>query len=149
MLKDNRTFTSPLGDTFSYNFSMACNPAGQPFSFVYQNNNAGPSGGTFTMTHIASVSCTNSKVSTATPGNYDHAAITGFGTWSKDAANSLPRFMAASISVDPANPFGMIMVFQRYPGEAQTLSGALILPGDEIDVNLSTAENKPAAKPIP
>ncbi len=149
ILRDNRTFVSSLGDTFSYNFSMACNPAGQPFSFVYQNNNSGPSGGTFTMTHIASVSCTNSKVSTASPGNYDQIAITGFGTWSKDPANSLPRFMASSISVDPANPYGMIMVFQKYPGEAQTMAGALILPGDEIDVNLSTAENKPADKPQP
>jgi len=149
VLSDNRTFTSAVGDTFSYNFKMPCNPAGLSNSFVYTNNNPGPSGGTFTLTHLASVSCTNSKVSTAPTGSYDQIAITGFGTWSKDAANALPRFMAASVSVDPANPYAEIIVFAQYPGEPATLPGALILPGDNIDVNLSTAENKPATKPIP
>lgn len=149
IMRDNRTFVSATGDTFTYNFSVACNPVGQPMSFVYTNNNSGPSGGTFTMTHLASVNCTNSKVSTASPGSYDQVAITGFGNWSKDPANSLPRFLAASISVDPANPYGLIQVFQRYPGEAETLPGALLLPGDNIDVNLSTAENKPPTKPVP
>ena len=149
VLSDNRTFTSSVGDIFTYNFSVACNPAGQPFSFVYTNNNSGPSGGTFTMTHLASISCTNSKVSTAPPGSYDQVAITGFGNWSKDAANSLPRFLAASISVDPANPYGLILVFAKYPGEGETLPSAFVLPGDSTDVNLSTAENKPPTKPVP
>lgn len=149
VLSDSRTFTSSVGDVFSYNFSMPCAPAGQPFSFVYTNNNSGASGGTFTMTHIASVSCSNSKVSTAAPGNYDQVAITGFGVWSKDPPDSQPRFLASSISVDPANPYATIIVFQRYPGEALTLPDAYIVPGDNIDVNLSTAENKPPTKPVP
>ena len=146
---DNQTFTSSIGDTVSYNFSVACNPVGQPMTLVYNNNNSGPSGGTFTMTHLASVSCTNSKVSTASPGNYDQMEITGFGNWSKDPANSLPRFLAASFSIAPTNKFATIIVFQRYPGEAETLPGAFLLPGDTVDVNLSTAEYKPAAKPVP
>jgi hypothetical protein len=149
VLSDNRTFTSSIGDTFSYNFTAPCNAVGSPVSFIYTNRNSGASGGTFTMTHPASVSCTNSKVSTAGPGNYDQIAITGFGKWSKDASDALPRFMATSISVDPANPFATIIVFQRYPGESATLPGAFVIPGDDIDVNLSTAENKPPLKPKP
>ncbi len=149
VLSDNRTFVSSIGDTFSYSLSAPCDAAGKQVRFVYTNNNSGPSGGTFTMTHPASVSCTNSKVSTAAPGGYDHIAITGFGDWSKDASGSLPRFMSASISVDPANPFAAIIVYQRYPGEALTLPGAFLLPGDEIDVVLSSAENKPPEKPVP
>lgn len=149
VMSDNQTFTSSVGDTVSYNFSVACNPVGQPMTLVYNNNNTGPSGGTFTMTHLASVSCTNSKVSTAAPGSYDQMEITGFGTWSKDPANSLPRFLAASFSIAPTNKFATIIVFQRYPGEAETLPGAFLLPGDTVDVNLSTAENKPANKPVP
>lgn len=149
IMTDNRTFTSSIGDSFSYNLAAPCDAVGRTVSFVYRNGNSGPSGGTFTMTHPASVSCTNSKVSTAAPGTYDQVSITGFGTWSKDAAGALPRFMTASVSTDPANPYGAILVFQQYPGESKTLAGALILPGDDIDVILSSAENKPATKPIP
>ena len=157
VLSDNRTFTSSIGDTFGYNFSVNCNPVGQPFSFVYTNNNSGPSGGTFTMRHLVSVSCTNSKVSTAAAGSFDQIAITGFGSWSKDPVvgptqAELPtqlRFLTASISVDPANPYGQIIVFNNFPGENLTLPGALILTGDSTDANLSTAENKPPTKPAP
>ena len=153
-MSDNRTFTSSITDVFSYNFKVACNPVQQPFSFTYTNNNTGSSGGTFTMTHLVSVACTNSVVSTATPGQYDQVAITGFGTWSKDhqvgpteaALPTQPRFMTASISVDPANPYAAIIVFNNYPGENLTLPGSFILTGDTVDVNLSTAENKPASQ---
>lgn len=149
VLSDSQTFTSSVGDVFTYNFSMPCSLNGQSFSFVYTNNNSGPSGGKFTLTHPASISCTNSKVSTAATGNYDQIAITGFGTWSNDAPNSVPRFMSTSISVDPANRYAAVIVYSHYPGENLTLPGALILPGDDIDVNLSTAENKPPTKPVP
>jgi hypothetical protein len=149
LLSDNRTFTSSIGDPFSYNFSAPCDGKSAPVSFTYTNNNSGPSGGTFTLKHVVSVSCTNSKVSTAAPGNYDQIAITGFGNWSKDTADAGPRFASASISVDPANPFAEIIVFARFPGELATLPGANPIPGDDIDVNLSTAENKPATKPVP
>jgi len=156
-VSDNRTFTSSIGDTFSYNFKAFCNPVGQQTSFVYTNNNSGASGGTFTMTHPVSVSCTNSVVSTAKSGQYDQVAITGFGTWSKDPVvgatvaklPTQPRFMTASISVDPANPYAEIIVFDNYPGENETLPGGFILTGDNVDVNLSTAENKPPTKPVP
>jgi len=96
-----------------------------------------------------SVSCTNSEVSTAPPGDYDQVATTGFGSWSDDPPYAPPRFLSASISIDPANRYGAITVFQRYPGESLTLPGALILPGDNLDVYLSTAENKPPNKPTP
>ncbi len=157
ILSDNRTFTSETGDPFTYSFSVACSPVGMPFSFAYTNNDSGSSGGTFKMDHLVSVSCTNSHVSTANPGSYDQVAITGFGTWSKDAVAgptvaalpNQPRFMSASISVDPANPYAHIIVFNNYPGENLKLPGASIVTGDDTDVNLSTAENKPAEKPVP
>ena len=149
VMRDNRTFTSSVGDTFSYNLNVPCDAIGKNFTFTYTNNNSGSSGGTFTMTKLASVNCTNSRVTTAAAGNYDQVAVTGFGKWSKDASDALPRFLSASVSVDPANPYAQILVFQRYPGEAKTLPGALILPGDDIDVTLSSAENKPPTKPIP
>jgi hypothetical protein len=134
-----------------------CDPVNQPFAFTYTNNGTGAENGTFTMTHTASVSCTNSKVSTAAPGTYDQVAITGFGTWSKDATSppsvaalpSVPRFISASFSVDPNNPFASIIVFARYPGEPATFPNTFVLPGDDTDVNLSTAENKPPTKPVP
>jgi len=150
VLSDARTVTSSVGDVFSYNFSVPCAPgAALPFSFVYTNDNSGASGGTFTMTHLASVSCTNSKVSAAAPGSYDQIAVTGFGNWSQDPQDAQPRFLAASISVALTDPWASIIVFQRYPGEALTLPGAFIVTGDETDVNLSTAENKPPTKPVP
>ncbi len=149
VMTNTQTFTSSVGDTVNYTFNVPCNPTGLSSSFVYRNGNSGASGGTFTMTHLASVSCTNSKVANGPNGTYDQMAITGFGQWSKDPTNALPRFLAASVSIDPANPFATIIVFQRFPGEAQTLPGASLLPGDDVDVNLSTAEWKPANKPIP
>jgi hypothetical protein len=57
--------------------------------------------------------------------------------------------MSASISTDPANPYAAIIVFSKYAGENQKLPGALVLPGDEQDVVLSSAENKPPTKPTP
>jgi hypothetical protein len=149
VLSDNRTFTSSTGDSVSYSFSAPCDAVGRSVSFVYTNRGSGPAGGTFTMNHPASVSCGNSKASQAPAGSYDQISISGFGKWSNDASDALPRFMAASISVDPANPYALIIVFARYPGEPAIFPGALVIPGDDIDVNLSTAENKPSAKPTP
>ena len=149
VLEDSRTFISSIGDTFSYTLSAPCDAMARPVTFVYTNTNPGPSGGTFTMTHAASVSCTNSAVSTAGPDGYDQIALTGFGRWSNDDPADSPRFLAASISVDPANPYAEIIVFARYPGEPSTYTSALVLPGDNSDVNLSTAENKPPTKPRP
>ena len=157
VITDNRTFISSVGDTFRYNFSAPCNPAGRQVSFVYSNDNSGPSGGTFTMTHVASVTCTNSPASAAARGDYDHIAISGFGVWSKDPVNgptvaelpASPRFLSASISTDPADPYAAIIVFTKFPGENLTIPGAFVLPGDEVDVVLSSAENKPPLKPVP
>jgi hypothetical protein len=93
--------------------------------------------------HVAAVNCVNSKVSTAAAGTYDSITISGFGSWSKDPPDAAPRFIAASFSVDPSNPYAHIIVFMQYPGEVQTL------PNDQDAIYLSTAENKPAMKPIP
>jgi hypothetical protein len=153
VLSDSRSFTSSAGDPITYSFSAPCMPSGQTAgqaTFVYHNDNSATSaGGVFTMKHLASVSCTNSKISTLPAGSYDQIAITGFGQWSSDPPNAQPRFMSASLSVNPAYPFATIIVYQRYPGESLTLQNAVVLPGDDIDVYLSTAENKPANKPTP
>ena len=153
VIADSQTFTSSAGDLVNYRFSALCNPSGQvpgQTTFVYTNNNASTAaGGTFTLDHLASVSCTNSKISNLSAGSYDQIAISGFGHWSKDRPTDLPRFMSASVSVNPNYPFASIIVYQRYPGETLTLPNAVVLPGDDIDVYLSTAENKPANKPTP
>jgi len=147
------TFVSSTGDTVNYNLSIPCNPPGQPSSFVYRNAADGPTapfttngasrGGTFTLMSLASASCTNSHASTANPGDYDMVNFTGFGTWSPDPANSLYRFASVSASVDPSNPFVSIIVYRYQPtsGSAQ--------PEYDLDVELSSAENKPANKPVP
>src|SRR5262249_48966310 len=142
VLRDSQTFTSSQADTFSYNFSVPCTGQG-PFSFVYTNNNSSASGGTFTMTHLGSVSCTNSAVSKAARGTYNQLAITGYGNWSKDPPGSAPRLLSASISLDPSGKYGLIMVFAKYPGEVQ------LIPNDDTRIIISSAENKPPTKPMP
>lgn len=147
------TFTSSTGDTFSYNFSMPCNPAGQPSSFVYTNKadgstspfstNGSTRGGTFTLKSLVSANCTNSHASTAAAGDYDIVNFTGFGTWSTDPAYSLYRFVTVSASVDPANPYAAIIVFRYQPTSGSSQ------PEYDLDIALSSAENKPANKPIP
>ena len=147
------TFTSSTGDTFTYGLSIPCNPAAQPSSFVYTNDANGPGapystnaasrGGTFTLKTLVSANCTNSHASTAGPGDYDIVNFTGFGTWSADPANSLYRFVSVSASVNPNNPYAGIIVYRDQPtsGSAQ--------PEYDLDVELSSAENKPANKPVP
>lgn len=153
ILSDSKSFTSSAGDPITYSLSVPCTPSGQTAgqaSFTYRNDNPSTSaGGTFTLEHIASVSCTNSKISTLPAGGYDQIAFSGFGHWSSDDKNAQARFVSASISVNPAYPFASIIVYQRYPGESLTLPNAVTVPGDETDVYLSTAENKPADKPTP
>jgi hypothetical protein len=147
------TFTSPAGDTFAYNFTIPCNPAGQSASFVYTNKGDGQSSpyttndkaraGTFTLKSLVSATCTNSHASTAAPGDYDIVNFTGFGTWSQDKSDSLHRFVTVSASVDPANPYAAIIVFRYKPTSGSPLFNY------NLDVELSSAENKPADKPVP
>lgn len=122
-------FVSSIKDNVSYSFSIPCNPAGAPFSFTYTNGNSGASGGTFTMKSLAAVNCSNSLLSTARPGDYDTISISGFGTWSKDKADALPRLATANISLAPGAPYFGILVYQN-PDADQTLV-------------VSTANNKP------
>jgi hypothetical protein len=147
------TFTSSLGDTVSYNFSIPCNPSGQPASFVYRNNADGPNtplttngnarGGTFTLVALASASCTNSHVSMANAGDYDIVNFTGFGKWSADPDGSLYRFVSVSASVSQANPYASIIVFRYQPTSGSSQ------PEYDLDVELSSAENKPPTVPVP
>jgi hypothetical protein len=126
---------SSLGDTFSYTFSIPCDPAGQSFSFEYTNNNTGVSGGTFKMSKLASVSCINSRTSRLGPGDYDTIQVTGFGHWNKDASDAKPRFLSAHICLNPDSPYVGILVFQD--------------PDASTNVVLSSANTKPPDKPIP
>jgi hypothetical protein len=127
--------TSSLGDLFSYSYSFPCQPAGESFSFQYTNFNPGTSGGTFTMKRLAALRCINSSNSTLPPGNYDTVSFSGFGTWSKDGPDDDPRFVTGQISVAPGAPYVSIMVFQN--------------PDEDDDVVLSSANTKPAEKPVP
>ncbi len=147
------TFTSSTGDTFSYSFSISCNPSGQAAAFTYTNKADGPNstystdgsmrGGTFTLATLASAHCTNSHASTAKAGDYDTVNFTGFGTWSADPTGSLYRFVSVSASVDPTNPYAAIIVYRYQPTSGSTQ------PEYDLDVELSSAENKPATLPVP
>ncbi|HWP83768.1 MAG TPA: hypothetical protein VNN17_01135 [Terriglobia bacterium] len=126
---------SSLGDRFSYSYSFPCNPAGEPFSFQYTNFNSGSSGGTFSMKRLASVVCFHSKTSSLPTGGYDTVSFAGFGTWSKDAPDAAPRFVAGQISVSPQAPYVGIIVFQN--------------PDEKGDPVLSSANTKPPQRPVP
>jgi len=127
--------TSSLGDHFSYSYSFPCKPSGESFSFEYTNFNSGTSGGTFTMKRLAAVRCFNSRNSTLPPGDYDTVSFSGFGTWSKDGPDDAPRFATGQISIAPGASYFGVMVFQD--------------PDENDDVVLSSANTKPAEKPIP
>ena len=129
------SFVSSLGDNVSFSFSIPCNAAGAPFSFTYTNGNSGASGGTFTMKSLAAVSCSNTLNSTAKPGDYDTINISGFGPWSKDASDALPRFGTVNISLAPGAPYTGILVYQN--------------PDAQSNVVLSGANNPPATVILP
>ncbi|MEQ1884893.1 MAG: hypothetical protein ABL967_07510 [Bryobacteraceae bacterium] len=129
------SFVSSIGDNISYSFSVPCNQPGVPATFTYTNNNTGISGGTFTLKNLAAVSCTNSANSSAPAGDYDTINFSGFGPWSKDASDALPRFATVSISLAPGAPYTGILVYQN--------------PDPELNVVLSGANNKPATVVLP
>lgn len=131
----NGSFVSSLGDNVSYGFSMPCNPAGAPFSFTYTNGNSGASGGTFTMKSLGAVSCSNTPNSAAKPGDYDTINFSGFGTWSKDAPDALPRFASVNVSLAPGAPYVGVLVYQN--------------PDAKSNVVLSGANTKPAVVILP
>ena len=68
-------------------------------------------------------------------GDYDTIVIAGFGTWSKDPAGSLPRFGTFQVSTSALNPYVSVFVFQN--------------PDENGNVILSSANTKPADKPLP
>jgi hypothetical protein len=108
--------------------NIPCSGSGDA-SFTYTNNSARPltgdPGGTFTMTNLGSVSCTNSLASTLPPGDYDSIAFSGYGSWSNDKA---PHLANVVLSLAPHAPF----------------------IGIQIDGGtLSNADNKPLIPPKP
>ena len=123
------SFVSSLGDNITFTYAVPCNLAGVAVSFRYTNDNRGASGGTFDMQHLASATCTNSRNSAAGTGDYDTISFTGFGTWSKDAAFSLPRFASVSLSLAADAPYTGILIFQS--------------PDANTNVIMSSGNNKP------
>jgi hypothetical protein len=128
---------SSLGDRFTYSYSIPCDPAGASFNFEYTNNNSGKSGGTFKMNRLASANCVSSRGTKLPAGQSDSVAFTGFGSWSKDPADSDPRFVAVFINTNPDTPYIGILVFQNPD------------PNNNNIVVLSSANTKPAEKPFP
>jgi hypothetical protein len=126
------SLTSTYGDPISYSMNVACD--GSTASFTYTNNSirypngpyaAGNKGGTFTMTNLSAVSCTNSLTSTLPLGQYDMITFTGYGTWSNDQS---PHIASVSLSLDPNEPY----------------------IGIQIDgASLSNADTKPVVPPLP
>ena len=111
--------TSSLGEQFSYNYSVACDGSGRP-QFEYVN----PTDGTFRLTRLVSVTCFA-----------DTVTFSAFGTWSKDDPADLPRFASVQISTAATEPYVGILVYKN--------------PDSTDNVILSSANTKPAEKPIP
>ncbi len=115
---------SSAGDTFSYSYSVPCNPLRGDASFRYTNNNS-TKGGTFEMQSVASVSCINSRGSNSGPGDYDTLTFTGFGTWSKD---SQPHAATVQVSTSPNSPYVHIMIDGGFTSQANTKPEEVPLP---------------------
>jgi hypothetical protein len=92
-----------IGDTFSIKYSIPCDAVGKTGSFTYTNTNP-DSGGTFTMQNLGSVHCTNTKISTTKPGDYDAVSFTAFGLWSRDPDEKDPH--VATVHIFPTSPDG-------------------------------------------
>jgi len=92
-----------IGDTFSLKYSIPCDPVGKTGSFVFTDTNP-TSGGTFTMQNIGSVHCTNTKLSTTKPGDYDAISFTAYGLWSGDPDEKDPH--VATVYIQPNSPDG-------------------------------------------
>jgi hypothetical protein len=104
VFQSSASLTSSFGQPFSYSLTIPCNGSGDS-AFTYTNNTARPStgtpGGTFTMTNLASVSCTNSLTSKLPPGEYDTLAFSGYGTWSNDKSTHLATVTLATAANAP------------------------------------------------
>jgi hypothetical protein len=111
---------SSFNQTFSYNYSVSCDPSGGGNStFEYTNQSQG---GVFRMDTLSHVSCFHSPNSNRGPGDYDVISFTGYGTWSLDpdthAANvqisTAPGQQYVSIQIDG----GLISKVHTKPREA-------------------------------
>ena len=119
---------SSINDRFSYSYSIPCNPLQGNATFTYTNDNASnkaPNGGTFTMQNLDSVSCINSRTSTAAPGDYDTVTFAGFGTWSQD---SNPHLATVQVSQSPDFPYVNIMIDAGFVSLANTKPVVTPLP---------------------
>jgi hypothetical protein len=95
-----------FGDTFSFTYSIPCDPKGKNASFEYTNLNAS-NGGTFKMQNLVSVACINSLTSLQPSGSFDTVTFTGFGTWSKDTD---PHVATVQVSTAPDAPYVTILI---------------------------------------
>ncbi|MEZ5400181.1 MAG: hypothetical protein R2729_10975 [Bryobacteraceae bacterium] len=117
---------SSLGDAVSYSYAIPCDGASARPEFEYTNGNSGKPGGTFRLTRLASVSCGASG---------ETLTFSAFGLWSKDPPAALPRLATVQISTAADAPYYTIFVYQQ--------------PDANDNVILSSANDKPAAKPLP
>lgn len=96
---------SSFNETFSYNYSVSCDPngGGTP-SFEYTNNSQNA---TFRMENLSWVSCINPRGSTRAAGDYDIISFTGYGTWSRDSDVHLAN---VQVSVAPGEAYVSIQI---------------------------------------
>jgi hypothetical protein len=94
---------SSFNERFSYSYSISCDPSARTGQFTYTNSSSTTTAGTYQLENLAAVSCTNSKNSTASTGNYDTISFTGYGTWSRDV-NDGRHLVSVHISNPPDSP---------------------------------------------
>ncbi|MEM7351371.1 MAG: hypothetical protein AAF657_11230 [Acidobacteriota bacterium] len=81
VLQGGERLTSSIGDEFSYEYAIPCQPTDQAATFRYTNHSRG---GTFELTTLSWVSFTNARGSCSQAGEADTVTFGGFGTWSED-----------------------------------------------------------------
>jgi hypothetical protein len=95
-----------IGQEFSYNYSIPCDPVGRPSFFEYTNFDSAE-GGTFRMYSLAAVNCSNSRGSTLPAGQYDTVTFSGFGSWSRDED---PHLVTVQIAAAEDVPYVSILI---------------------------------------
>lgn len=104
VVKGEGSKVSSIGQPFSYRYEIACD--GSRGSFEYANET---DGGTFELTGLSWVACTNARGSQAAAGSYDTVTFTGFGTWSKDPGGAVHQ-VSAQFSNAAQAPYAGITV---------------------------------------
>jgi hypothetical protein len=112
--------TSSIGDNFTYNYSIPCNPAlAANATFNYTNSGTMGFAGSFTLNNPAAVRCFNTRGSALPAGSYDTVSFSGFGSWSGDSTGGL-HLVNFEVSTAPTAPYVSVFIDGGLTSQANT-----------------------------